>query len=138
MADLSITKQSYWDYEKLRVSLTEIVVRDEQGRVFAIVTHEPRYPWFVHFISGSNPGVKCKTHAEAMALIEARYRDPEIPSGRRRGRPRHLTDAQAREARAMWNDRPAGWSIRALAHIFDTTPSVINAAIERRGAYSKT
>jgi hypothetical protein len=48
-----------------------------------------------------------------------------------------LTPEQAREVRDAYCDRSAKWTTAALAKCFGVSQAVINAAIERRGAYRR-
>lgn len=53
-----------------------------------------------------------------------------------------LTKEQAKEVRELYfqsrdKKSPSYWNVQMLAHSFDVSPAVINAAINRTGAYAE-
>lgn len=54
-----------------------------------------------------------------------------------KGQKPHLTPAEAQEVRELWSNRAGKWKVAALARSFNVSTSVINAALNRTGAYAK-
>lgn len=51
------------------------------------------------------------------------------------GRRPALTPAEAAEIRQLYADRAAKWTVRALAHSFHVSTAIIQAVLNRTGAY---
>lgn len=48
----------------------------------------------------------------------------------------HLTPQEAQEVRELWHNRAGKWKASSLARCFNVSASVINAALNRSGAYA--